>query len=900
LSLVGLALSVGLGTYTARQHFQRYRGVEVEANRGPAEMGVNATLEQYDAYRLAELLALVEQAGFRYVRQTFAWADIEPRPGKFAWQPWDSLVNAVEQHGLGVIAVLDTSPAWARREPIPDWPYICEATEKAADSDGGRNQPPTRPEDYAEFVRALVARYRGRLAAVQLWDEPNIAPNWRVYGPDAPDYVRLLAAGSRAARQADPRALVLPAGLAPTVEASVCNLSDVAFLRSMLLAGAAQHIDRLAVHPFSLPSEPGGPQTGPDDRRVHPDIPNFSRVILLREVLNEYGRRMPVWATAWGWNALPPDWTGRPSPWGTADALTQVARLEAAYARARDEWPWLEVVILSHLQPRAPPDDPVWGFALLDHSGRPTALFEAASRLARNPGPPEPPPPDGFLAKMLAVASMAVVAGYGAARSLPLVSHGHTATVRASWARLGTPDGPLAAAGLVAIVVLMVLAPWPASAIALPLSVGVMAMHPVLGLAAIVASTPFYTIAANLGPRPVSLTELLTLSALAAWLLTSALPIAHAVRRSGYQGVARRITVQIFASPVRLDLGVLVLAMWAALSPLWSERPGVAMREWRVVILEPAIFYLLVRQNARHDRHLVRLLDGLALAAFLASLHSLSQLISGDLVLAEGVARVHGPYNSPNNLALFLGRCLAPLVGLVIWSQSRARRTLYAGVGMLAGLALFLTFSRGAWLLGLPAVLLFLAWAGGPATRRLTLVAGVAAVLALLPLARTPRIASLLDTSQGTTLFFRLHLWQSSLDMIGDHPWLGVGLDNFLYLYRERYVHFQAMQERNLSHPHNALLDFWLRLGLPGVGLLVWMAGGGLWLGLRAIRRLEGERRGLAVAFTGTLVYALAHGLFDNVFFLPDLALVWMLALAGVVALAVPDDTRGPARAARA
>ena len=58
-----------------------------------------------------------------------------------------------------------------------------------------------------------------------------------------------------------------------------------------------------------------------------------------------------------------------------------------------------------------------------------------------------------------------------------------------------------------------------------------------------------------------------------------------------------------------------------------------------------------------------------------------------------------------------------------------------------------------------------------------------------------------------------------------------VGLDNFLYAYRGRYILDAAWQEPNLNHPHNIVLDFATRL--PGVdprrlALLGWSMGGAL------------------------------------------------------------------------
>jgi O-antigen ligase len=148
-----------------------------------------------------------------------------------------------------------------------------------------------------------------------------------------------------------------------------------------------------------------------------------------------------------------------------------------------------------------------------------------------------------------------------------------------------------------------------------------------------------------------------------------------------------------------------------------------------------------------------------------------------------------------------------------------------------------------------------------------------------------------LDASTGTT-FFRIQLWQSSVAMIRDHPLLGVGLDNFLYHYRSYYVLPTAWEEFNLSHPHNLVLDFWLRLGLLGVGILVWLLVAFFRRGWQAYRGLpEGRERLLVLGLLAGMVNFVAHGLVDNAFFLVDLAFVFVLMLALVqVPRPIPDS----------
>jgi O-antigen ligase len=90
-----------------------------------------------------------------------------------------------------------------------------------------------------------------------------------------------------------------------------------------------------------------------------------------------------------------------------------------------------------------------------------------------------------------------------------------------------------------------------------------------------------------------------------------------------------------------------------------------------------------------------------------------------------------------------------------------------------------------------------------------------------------------------------------------------------------------AWQEFNLSHPHNLVLDFWLRLGLPGLAVLGWMLVAFYRRGLLAYRRLMTTRkRLLAAGLMAGMVDFVAHGLVDNAFFLVDLAFVFMLMLS--------------------
>jgi O-antigen ligase len=123
--------------------------------------------------------------------------------------------------------------------------------------------------------------------------------------------------------------------------------------------------------------------------------------------------------------------------------------------------------------------------------------------------------------------------------------------------------------------------------------------------------------------------------------------------------------------------------------------------------------------------------------------------------------------------------------------------------------------------------------------------------------------------------------------MFWDHPWLGVGPDNFLYQYRGRYILPAAWEEPDLSHPHNVFLDYGCRLGLGGLAAGLWLQIG-FWRRALPLRRMvDADRRALALGMMGGMVDFLAHGLVDASYFVIDLAFVFFLALAVVQWLAL-------------
>ena len=323
--------------------------------------GINASLENDDNSTQIQKLNLIQQGGYSWVRQRFPWREIEPTRHYFDWEKWDHLVDLYNQYGLKTVAILDSPPVWSRQDN--NWP----------------NRPPDDLDDFGYFVRSFVTHFRGRIPYIQIWDEPNIFPNWGNRPVDPEGYTSLLKVAYENAKAADPTVKVLSAGLAPNLEKGGRNMSDLLFLREMYRHGAGKYFDILAVKPYGL-------WTSPEDRRVDDNTLNFSRAILFRQIAVQNGfTDVPVWAVEFGWNSLPKDWPGPPSIWGATSEEEQAAYTRQAYERAWAEWPWMQVMILQGMLPERYPDDPLYGFSTVDQHLQPRPVYDAVRNLAVAP-----------------------------------------------------------------------------------------------------------------------------------------------------------------------------------------------------------------------------------------------------------------------------------------------------------------------------------------------------------------------------------------------------------------------------------------------------------------------------------------------------------------------------------
>lgn len=281
------------------------------------KMGLHTRLtDEVEAWKIKRTLEMVRQMGSPWIVEYFPWAYREPSPDYFDWQHSDLVIAHARRQGLQVIARLGFVPQWAR----------------PADS-ASSYLPREHYADFGDYVAAFVARYGDQVAAIIIWNEPNLALEWGFQPLDPEGYTDLLAISYQRAKQTNDQVIVLGGALAPTLAppGSDQALNDLIYLQRMLDAGAGEAMDGLAVHAYGW--------SFPADDPPDPEVINFRRTELVYQMLvtNGYANH-PIYITEGGWNDHP-RWTRAVKPGQRIEYTIRAYQLAMA-------WPWVEAVAL--------------------------------------------------------------------------------------------------------------------------------------------------------------------------------------------------------------------------------------------------------------------------------------------------------------------------------------------------------------------------------------------------------------------------------------------------------------------------------------------------------------------------------------------------------------------------
>ncbi|MGB7731403.1 MAG: glycosyl hydrolase [Candidatus Acidiferrum sp.] len=194
------------------------------------------------------------------------WPDLEPSRGRWQFGTLDKYVAIAEQHKTEILLPLATTPQWASSLP----------SVKSGWQAPGLTAPPADMEDWRAYVKQVATRYKGRIHAYEIWNEPNLKQFW-IGSTD--ELVAMTKDAYYIIKSVDPDALV--------VSPAATTGAGISWLADFLSKGGGRYVDVIGYHCYVFPQAP---------EAVLPLIGKVKQ--LMKD--NGIGEK-PIWDTEIGW-----------------------------------------------------------------------------------------------------------------------------------------------------------------------------------------------------------------------------------------------------------------------------------------------------------------------------------------------------------------------------------------------------------------------------------------------------------------------------------------------------------------------------------------------------------------------------------------------------------------------
>ena len=247
--------------------------------------------------------------------------------------------------------------------------------------------------------------------------------------------------------------------------------------------------------------------------------------------------------------------------------------------------------------------------------------------------------------------------------------------------------------------------------------------------------------------------------------------------------------------------------------------------------------YLIVGQTIRTPEQVKQMSRALFAAAILVVLWGFFQFLFGvdaaDVKWTDPEAfpelrkRVFSTLENPNVLAGYLDVIICLVLGLLAKAPLRSQKLILIGAVIMLAACLAMTYSRGAFL---TLAVVFAVYGALKDWRILILFALVTGLIAYGDSTFTHRILSVFtssDSSEGV----RVGIWVSTIAMISDHPFTGIGWGAYQFVYPQ-YNYYVADPNIIIYHAHNIYLHHAAEVGIVGALAFFWYFFGTMFMAL--------------------------------------------------------------------
>lgn len=283
----------------------------------------------------------------------------------------------------------------------------------------------------------------------------------------------------------------------------------------------------------------------------------------------------------------------------------------------------------------------------------------------------------------------------------------------------------------------------------------------------------------------------------------------------------------------------------------------------------------------------------LVFSATLVALYGLYQYVVGVEIDAAWLdvennpdvrVRVYSVFHNPNILAEYLIMIIPLSVGLFWHTKKISKKVIFLGTTLIMVLAMLMTLSRGSWVGFAFSALVFIVLL----ERRLLLsvVPISLAGLYFLPQSILNRIMSI-GNFADSSIAYRFTMWDITMDIIRDYPIAGVGFGHLPF----KQIFETYIRTMPIYHSHNTFLQTTVEMGIPGLIVFLFLLFILFKYGILNLVKSEDRYiRILSASAISSLGGVLAHGIAENVLYLPRIIFTFWILVGLILTL---DRIRG-------
>jgi O-antigen ligase len=312
-------------------------------------------------------------------------------------------------------------------------------------------------------------------------------------------------------------------------------------------------------------------------------------------------------------------------------------------------------------------------------------------------------------------------------------------------------------------------------------------------------------------------------------------------------------------------------------------------------LIQYLFIFLIIAEEIKDEKHIKRIITSMVLGISLVSTDALWQIISGHdfirgnpLIINIGIKRATASFPDSNILGIYLSAIVPTAIILTLYYFKNIKKAAMASITLLALAGLTLTYSRPA-ALAIYAISLFF----GIVKKDKILISFLIILTIILPFIAPGKIKDWARSVNYDPIRFmcnddRIAVYRNSINMIKQHPIIGVGVNTFMKNYK---TYKEAPEYRNVKtsdymYAHNNFLHMAGEVGFLGLGVFLWLLYKLFSAAANIYKKIQGDfLKNISLSLIACLIAFLVNGLTESSLYYSRITIIFWFIVGFLLSL---------------